>query len=172
MGPLSSPRMIQEWIWSSRGMILTEENWRTQRKTSPSATLPTTNPIWAALGINLGLCGEKPVTNHLSYGTALISPEDGGSMFLQNDGTYLQVHVVLQPKRPTLTSLPSWEPQIYIMWWESTNKVRSQDLHLWSSYGVKSYFVNILKLISFKILPVKKVSLIQMWLQNETLKVE
>jgi hypothetical protein len=32
--------------------------------------------------------------------------EDGGSIFLRNVGIYLQVHTVLQPRRPTSTSLP------------------------------------------------------------------
>jgi hypothetical protein len=32
------------------------------------------------------------------------SPEDGGSMFLENVGIYLQVHMALLPRRPTLTS--------------------------------------------------------------------
>jgi hypothetical protein len=59
-----------EWIWSSGGMILIGENWRTQRNTCPSATLSTTNPTWTVLGMNLGLCHEKPVTNRVSYGTA------------------------------------------------------------------------------------------------------
>jgi hypothetical protein len=35
-----------------------------------SATLSTTNPAWTDLGMNLGLYHEKPVTDHLSYGTA------------------------------------------------------------------------------------------------------
>jgi hypothetical protein len=34
---------------------------RTQRKTHPSATL-STNPTWTVLGVNTGLCGEKPAT--------------------------------------------------------------------------------------------------------------
>jgi hypothetical protein len=29
--------------------------------------------------------------------------EDGGSMFLENDGIYLQIHTVLLPIRPTST---------------------------------------------------------------------
>jgi hypothetical protein len=39
---------------SDGGMILTEENRRTRRKTCPSATLSTTNPTW----IDPGLHGE------------------------------------------------------------------------------------------------------------------
>jgi hypothetical protein len=39
-------------------------------KTCPSATLSTTNPTWADLGLNLGRRGWKPATNSLSYGTA------------------------------------------------------------------------------------------------------
>jgi hypothetical protein len=41
-------------------------------KTSPSATLSTTNPTWHDLGSNPGRRGGKPATNHLSYGTAYI----------------------------------------------------------------------------------------------------
>jgi hypothetical protein len=53
-------------------MILTEENGRTQRKTCPSA-LSTTNPTLTDLGVNPDrLRGEKPATNHLSYGTTRI----------------------------------------------------------------------------------------------------
>lgn len=32
-------------------------------------------------------------------------PEDGGSMLLQNEDIYLQVHVASQPRRLTLTKL-------------------------------------------------------------------
>jgi hypothetical protein len=38
-------------------------------------------------------------------------PEDGDSMFLQNTGIYLQVHMALQPWRTSPTSSP-WEPCI------------------------------------------------------------
>jgi hypothetical protein len=55
---------------SHGGMTLTGENRRTRRKTRPSATLSTTNPTWTDPGTNLGLCGERPVNNHLSHGTA------------------------------------------------------------------------------------------------------
>jgi hypothetical protein len=37
--------------------------------------------------------------------------EDGGSIFLQNIGIYLQVNMALQRRRPTSTSSP-WDPQI------------------------------------------------------------
>jgi hypothetical protein len=36
-------------------------------KTCPSATLSTTNSTRTVLGANLGFCGEKLVTNCLSY---------------------------------------------------------------------------------------------------------
>jgi hypothetical protein len=55
---------------SDGGMILTGENRRTRRKTSPSATLSTTNPTGIDPGANPGLRGERPATNHLSHGTA------------------------------------------------------------------------------------------------------
>jgi hypothetical protein len=50
--------------------MLTAENQTAQRKTCLSVTLSTTNPTWTDLSTNPGLCGEKPATNHLSYGTA------------------------------------------------------------------------------------------------------
>jgi hypothetical protein len=50
MGPLPTPRTIYGSIWSSGGIIQTEENRKTHRRTSFSATLSTTNPTWAALG--------------------------------------------------------------------------------------------------------------------------
>jgi hypothetical protein len=59
-----------KWIWSNGGMIVTGEHQRTQRKTCPTATLTTANPTWTALGVNLGLHGEKPVSSHLYYGMA------------------------------------------------------------------------------------------------------
>jgi hypothetical protein len=69
--PLSISQMIQEWIWSSGGMILTGENRRTWRKSCPSATLSTTNRTWTDLGENSVLHSKKPETNRLSYGTVL-----------------------------------------------------------------------------------------------------
>jgi hypothetical protein len=44
------------------GMILTGENQRTRRKTCPSATLSTTNPIWIDQGANPELLGQWPAT--------------------------------------------------------------------------------------------------------------
>jgi hypothetical protein len=56
---------------SDGGMLLTRENRRTRRKTCPSATLSTTNPIWIEPGANPGHRGERPATNDLSHGTAI-----------------------------------------------------------------------------------------------------
>jgi hypothetical protein len=53
-------------------MILTGENRKTRRETCPSSTLSNTNLTWTDLGRKPGFCGEKPATNLLSYGTALI----------------------------------------------------------------------------------------------------
>jgi hypothetical protein len=41
-------------------------------KICPSDVLSTTNSRWHTLGLNLGLHGEKPVTNHPSHGTVII----------------------------------------------------------------------------------------------------
>jgi len=48
------------------------EDSSTHRKTYPNVTLSTTNPIWTGLGLNLGLHGETPVTNHLNHGTTIV----------------------------------------------------------------------------------------------------
>jgi hypothetical protein len=37
-----------------------------------SATLPTTKPTWTNSGANLGLHGERLVTNHLSHDTTVV----------------------------------------------------------------------------------------------------
>jgi hypothetical protein len=55
---------------SDGGMILTGENRRTRKKTCPSATLSTTNPIWTDPCAKPGLRVDKPATNCLSHGTA------------------------------------------------------------------------------------------------------
>jgi hypothetical protein len=43
----------------------------------------------------------------------ILRPEDGDGMFLRNVGIYVQVHTALQSKRPTMSSSPPWEPQIW-----------------------------------------------------------
>jgi hypothetical protein len=61
------------WTWNSRW----NENWQGKlkysKKTCRSAALSTTNLTWPDLGSNPGRRGGKPVTNRLSYGTALSS---------------------------------------------------------------------------------------------------
>jgi hypothetical protein len=53
-------------------MILTGKSRRTRRKACLSANLFTKNPTWTDQGMNPGLHCEKPTTNRLSYGTALL----------------------------------------------------------------------------------------------------
>jgi hypothetical protein len=53
-------------MWSSQ----CNENWQ-EKLEYFGDTLPSTNPILPGLGLNPGHYGGKPVTNHLSYGTAL-----------------------------------------------------------------------------------------------------
>jgi hypothetical protein len=58
------------WVCSSRW----NENWQQKpnsEKTCPSDTLSSTNLTWPDLSSNPGCPGEKPVTNRLSYGTAI-----------------------------------------------------------------------------------------------------
>jgi hypothetical protein len=48
--------------------------------------------------------GKGVKCEHLSYAqSSPFTPEDGGSVFLRNVGMYLQVHMVLQTRRPTST---------------------------------------------------------------------
>jgi hypothetical protein len=58
---------------SDGGMILTGENRRTRRKTCPSATLSTINPTWIEPGANPSLRGERPATNDLRHGMAIVN---------------------------------------------------------------------------------------------------
>jgi hypothetical protein len=44
-----------------------------EKKTCTSATSSTTNLTWIYPGANQGLRGERPATNDMSHGTALIS---------------------------------------------------------------------------------------------------
>ena len=53
-------------------MKLTRENQSTPG-TCPSATLSTINLTWTDTGSNPGLRGERPATNRLSHGTALLT---------------------------------------------------------------------------------------------------
>jgi hypothetical protein len=61
-GPIAHPP-VHEWMWSSSGVTLTGKNRRTRRKTCPSITWSTTNPIRTALGANPDFCGAKPENN-------------------------------------------------------------------------------------------------------------
>jgi len=60
--------VIEEWIWSIGGMILTWKNWCTWRKSYRSATLSTINPKWIGLELNPDLCNDRPTINSLSHG--------------------------------------------------------------------------------------------------------
>jgi hypothetical protein len=53
-------------------MKFTGENHSTRGETCPSVTLSTTNPTWTDPGSNPGLRGERPATNRLSHGMALV----------------------------------------------------------------------------------------------------
>lgn len=72
--PLFIAQMILEWMWSGGGMILTGTNQTTPRKTCPNTTLSTPNCTWTDLDPNMSLPGEKPFTNHMSYGTVIWPP--------------------------------------------------------------------------------------------------
>lgn len=56
--------MVVEWYWQGKTRVMGGGIY-------PNATLFTTNHRLTALGMNPGPCGEKLVTKHLSYGTAM-----------------------------------------------------------------------------------------------------
>jgi hypothetical protein len=53
-------------------MKLAGENRSTRGKTCPSTTLSTTNPTWTDPGLNPSLRRERPATNRLRHGTAML----------------------------------------------------------------------------------------------------
>jgi hypothetical protein len=53
-------------------MELTGENRSTRGKTCPSTTLSTTNLTWNDPGSNTSLRGDRPATNRLRHGTAML----------------------------------------------------------------------------------------------------
>jgi hypothetical protein len=59
-------------VRSPGGMILTVVNWTTRRKTCPSATLSTANPIWTVPGTNPGLRGKRQVSAMPRLGCILV----------------------------------------------------------------------------------------------------
>jgi hypothetical protein len=61
---------IHWWQTSWQSRILGKDQ-RTWIKTSPSATLSTTNTTWTDLGVNPGFHSERSVTNLLSNGKTL-----------------------------------------------------------------------------------------------------
>jgi hypothetical protein len=62
---------INEIVRSNAGIIPMMENHSTWRITCCSVSWSTTHPIWFGLGLNTGLCSQKPATNHLSHSMAL-----------------------------------------------------------------------------------------------------
>jgi hypothetical protein len=64
------PSVVEEWVLSNGGMILTGENRSTRRRTCRSATSSTTNPMRTGVGLKPDIRDDMPVTNHLSHGTA------------------------------------------------------------------------------------------------------
>jgi hypothetical protein len=63
---------IDEGVWSSHGIILKAWNWNTRKKTCTSANLSITNPTWTDPGWNHGLRYDRPTTNRLSHGKAML----------------------------------------------------------------------------------------------------
>ena len=65
------------WVWRIGGMILTGENRSIRRKTYPSATLSTTDPIWTCLESNSVSIGKwhRTGTCGVTYCLALTGKE-------------------------------------------------------------------------------------------------
>jgi hypothetical protein len=63
----------RRWVWSSGRMAPTGNNGNNCTKTRPSATLTTTHLTRTVLGLNTTLRGERPATDRVSHGSAVIS---------------------------------------------------------------------------------------------------
>jgi len=59
-------------VWSTGWNIVTGVKQSIQTKPYPGANWPTKNPTRIGLGSNVNFHGDRPVTNHLIYGTAHI----------------------------------------------------------------------------------------------------
>jgi len=60
-------RLEIEYVCGIDEVILKVEDLSMQRKTGPSATLPTTNPTWTEMGLKSSLHGERLAANRLSH---------------------------------------------------------------------------------------------------------
>jgi len=58
--------VVDEWIWSNGGMILTGINCSTRRKACPISTLSTRKPKWTDLVLNPFLRCERSATDRLN----------------------------------------------------------------------------------------------------------
>jgi hypothetical protein len=54
--------------WNDIGRGKLKGKLKNSEENCPCATLSSTNPIWTGPGMNLALCGERPVTKRLIHG--------------------------------------------------------------------------------------------------------
>jgi len=57
--------VVDEWVWSNGGMILTGENWSTRREACPGSTVSSKKPTWTGLVLNRGLYGPEVKSFHV-----------------------------------------------------------------------------------------------------------
>lgn len=62
--------VMNEWVWSINGIILTEEILSTRTNTCPTASPSTTSSTWTGLEQNPDLSGERRTTTWVMAGTA------------------------------------------------------------------------------------------------------
>jgi hypothetical protein len=81
------------YVWA----VTVEWHWQTKQKNSekicPSATSSTINPLWTHPAVNQGLRCERPVTNRLSHGTAILFRFQNVSYFIWLSATFKTIHV-------------------------------------------------------------------------------
>lgn len=58
------------WVWGTGEKIVTRVKQSIQIKPYPGAYRSTKNPTWIWLGSNMNLQGDRPATNHLTFGAA------------------------------------------------------------------------------------------------------
>jgi hypothetical protein len=65
----------------------------------------------------------RTVSHNFSFvgNPVIFSPDDGDSMFLRNIGIYAWVYITSHCRRATSSCSPTWEPQMYRVYWLARN---------------------------------------------------
>jgi len=84
---------MQERVRSISRIILTGKNKKIQRKTWPSATLPTTNPAYTGLQVNQGVCVQRVLQIQAVYCLRGYATETATQLFCAQLVMYAIYHI-------------------------------------------------------------------------------